>query len=73
MISPSRIVERSYNFLTVPSTPDTDSIHLLGRNRFSSAANYYASLLHEVSHRTGHQSRLNRDLNHPFGSQWLRA
>jgi putative DNA primase/helicase len=49
--------------------PDTDSIHLPGRGRFSSAANYYATLLHELGHWTGHQSRLNRDLNHRYGSQ----
>jgi putative DNA primase/helicase len=63
------IVQRSFNLLTALSTPDTDSMHLPSRNRFSSAANYYASLLHELSHRTGHQSRLNRDLAHPYGSQ----
>jgi putative DNA primase/helicase len=63
------IVQRSFNLLTALSTPDTDSMHLPSRNRFSSAANYYASLLHELGHWTGHQSRLNRDLAHPYGSQ----
>ncbi|MGL4863494.1 ArdC family protein [Cetobacterium sp.] len=26
------------------------------------------TLLHEMSHSTGHQDRMNRDINHPFGS-----
>ncbi len=48
--------------------PVTDSIHLPDRAHFSSAAHYYATALHEIGHWTGHPSRLNRDLSHPFGS-----
>ncbi|HEX8883247.1 MAG TPA: zincin-like metallopeptidase domain-containing protein, partial [Noviherbaspirillum sp.] len=48
--------------------PATDTIHLPGKARFASAANYYATALHELGHWTGHASRLNRDLAHPFGS-----
>lgn len=46
-----------------------DSIHLPDRDRFPSADNYYAVALHELGHWTGHFSRLDRDIAHPFGSE----
>ncbi|HAU0965787.1 TPA: DUF1738 domain-containing protein [Legionella pneumophila] len=46
----------------------TDSIHLPPKEQFKSAANYYATALHELGHWSGHSSRLDRDLSHPFGS-----
>lgn len=49
--------------------PSTDSIHLPDKSQFLSAANYYATALHELSHWTGHSSRMDRDLIHPFGSE----
>ena len=49
--------------------PATDRIHLPDRGQFPSAAHYYATALHELGHWTGHPSRLNRDLAHPFGSE----
>ncbi|HYZ75708.1 MAG TPA: zincin-like metallopeptidase domain-containing protein [Chthoniobacterales bacterium] len=36
--------------------PATDSIHLPDRGRFPSAANYYATALHELGHWTGHET-----------------
>ncbi|WP_140410188.1 zincin-like metallopeptidase domain-containing protein, partial [Escherichia coli] len=36
---------------------------------FPSADRYYATALHELGHWTGHASRLDRDLAHPFGSE----
>lgn len=45
-----------------------DEIHLPARRQFHSAAQYYATALHELAHWTGHTSRLSRDLLHPFGS-----
>ena len=48
--------------------PATDTIHLPGKAQFASTASYYATALHELGHWTGHPSRLNRDLAHPFGS-----
>lgn len=48
--------------------PATDTIYLPERGQFPSAAHYYATALHELGHWTGHHSRLNRDLTHPFGS-----
>lgn len=49
--------------------PSTDDIHLPDRGQFPSAANYYGVKLHELGHWTGHGSRLDRDLAHPFGSE----
>lgn len=49
--------------------PATDSIHLPEKTRFPSADNYYATALHELGHWTGHPSRVDRDLAHPFGSE----
>lgn len=48
--------------------PASDSIHLPQRAQFPTAANYYATALHEMGHWTGHETRLDRDLSHPFGS-----
>ena len=47
----------------------TDSIHLSPKAQFKSAAHYYATALHELGHWSGHPSRLDRDLGHPFGSE----
>jgi antirestriction protein ArdC/phage/plasmid primase-like uncharacterized protein len=49
--------------------PLTDSIHLPQKSQFPIAENYYATALHELGHWTGHKSRLERDLAHPFGSE----
>lgn len=49
--------------------PSTDQIHLPPKGQFENADQYYATALHELGHWTGHASRLNRDLSHPFGSE----
>jgi putative DNA primase/helicase len=49
--------------------PSSDSIYLPEKGLFPSADKYYATALHELGHWTGHESRLNRDLAHPFGSE----
>lgn len=49
--------------------PATDSIHLPDKGQFPTADNYYATALHELGYWTGHDSRLDRDLVHPFGSE----
>ena len=46
-----------------------DSIHLPDPGQFPTADRYYATALHELGHWTGHASRLDRDLSHPFGSE----
>ena len=49
--------------------PATDSIHMPDKGQFPTADNYYATALHELGHWTGHESRLDRDLSNPFGSE----
>ena len=46
----------------------TDTIVIPERGQFETADRYYATLLHEIGHATGHESRLNRDLSGAFGS-----
>ena len=47
----------------------TDTIHLPPRDQFPTPDKYYATALHEVGHWTGHESRLDRDLGHAFGTK----
>jgi putative DNA primase/helicase len=49
--------------------PSTDTITLPQRTQFPTADRFYATAFHELGHWSGHESRLNRDLAHPFGSQ----
>ncbi len=49
-------------------SPTKDIIVLPERYQFQERSGYYATALHEVGHWTGHSSRLDRDLSHPFGS-----
>ncbi len=46
-----------------------DQIQLPLREQFNSEIDYYSTALHELGHWTGHESRLNRDMSHPFGSE----
>ena len=51
--------------------PASDMVRMPERERFSSSAEYYSTLLHELAHSTGHSKRLNRGLDselQPFGS-----
>ena len=51
--------------------PIRDSIHMPTMNSFHSAGEYHSTLFHELSHSTGHESRLNRnslETPAPFGS-----
>ena len=47
----------------------SDEIHLPPQAQFASPDKYYATALHELGHWSGHESRLSRDLKHPFGSE----
>lgn len=47
--------------------PGSDSIHLPPRQAFPSAAGYYNTALHEVTHWTSHPARCNRQLGQRFG------
>lgn len=49
--------------------PSTDTITLPAREQFKSADGYYSTALHELSHWTGHASRLDRPGGASFGSE----
>ena len=49
--------------------PSRDEIHLPNRRAFSSLSGFWGTAMHELSHWTGHESRLNRDIWHSFGSK----
>ena len=49
--------------------PSLDYIQLPELDQFKSTPDYYATALHELSHWTGHESRLNRDFKNRFGSE----
>ena len=49
--------------------PSRDEIHLPSRRTFSSLSGFWGTAMHELSHWTGHESRLNRDMQHAFGTQ----
>ena len=49
--------------------PSRDEIHLPPQGQFTSPDKYYATALHELGHWSGHESRLDRDIQHPFGSE----
>ncbi|ADU91093.1 ArdC family protein [Taylorella equigenitalis] len=46
-----------------------DEVHMALENQFKTPQSYYATLLHEIGHSTGHPNRLNRDLSGRFGSE----
>jgi antirestriction protein ArdC len=51
--------------------PSTDAVHMPEKTRFASVEEYYSTLFHELSHSTGHSTRLDRKLDtepKPFGS-----
>lgn len=50
-------------------SPSRDFIQLPLPSQFKESAGYYAVAMHELGHWTGHESRLDRDLAHPFGSE----
>ena len=49
-------------------SPKNDYVGIPNISLFDSVDNYYSVLLHELSHATGHETRLNRDLSGTFGS-----
>lgn len=49
--------------------PSTDEIYLPERNRFVSDEAFYAVAMHELTHWTGHKSRLARDFSGRFGTE----
>jgi len=49
--------------------PRKDAITLPHKDWFSESHKYYATLLHELGHWTGHRDRLNRDMGEGFGTE----
>jgi len=49
-------------------SPTHDVIHAPPRVLFPDSKAFYGLILHEISHHSGHPSRLNRDLSHRFGT-----
>lgn len=49
--------------------PARDRVTMPPTDLFDAYEHYYATLAHELSHWTGHSSRLDRDLKHRFGSE----
>ena len=50
-------------------SPSHDTITLPPKTSFFNESSYYATALHELTHWTGHQSRLNRNFGKRFGSE----
>ena len=68
MPNPPRIERDSHAFYR----PIADTVGMPSRNSFDTAEAYYSTLFHELTHSTGHKSRLNRfeenATDHQFGS-----
>ena len=56
-----------YGFDCACYSPASDKICLPQRGSFTSEASFYATALHELSHWSGHESRLNRQFGRRFG------
>lgn len=56
-----------YGFDSAYYSPSTDKICLPHRERFTSESNFYATALHELTHWTGNETRLNRSFGKRFG------
>ena len=50
-------------------SPREDSISIPNKRQFESAYDYYATLLHEMTHATGNKKRLDRDQTGHFGTE----
>lgn len=64
MLSQAEIIYGSNRACFIPSR---DEIHLPNKTEFKSIPDFYATALHELTHWTGHTSRLARDFNGRFG------
>lgn len=49
--------------------PGADFVQVPPQQAFDDQVNYYRTCLHELTHATGHKSRLGRDLTNGFGSK----
>ena len=68
-----RILANSHATILHDSTscyyhPRTDIIHVPAPSAFFDAGGYYTTVLHELGHWTGHESRLARDMSGKYGT-----
>lgn len=49
--------------------PSEDKIYMPPKETFKNENSYYATMLHEIAHSTGHQSRLNRPIANTYGTK----
>lgn len=57
------------NFSKAFYTPSEDKISMPRKSQFKTKEGFYSTLFHELSHWTGHPSRLNREINNKFGTK----
>jgi antirestriction protein ArdC len=50
-------------------SPIKDMVYMPLREQFDNPEYFYSTLFHELTHSTGHESRLNRDVKNGFGSE----
>jgi antirestriction protein ArdC len=65
MPNPPKINEQNSNKACY--SPMTDAVIIPKRNQFTSIEEFYHTLFHELTHATGHESRLNRPIKNFFG------
>ncbi len=53
--------------------PSLDKITLPNVDQFKSSTDYAQTVLHEIAHSTGHETRLNRDIKNGFGCEGYAA
>lgn len=49
-------------------SPKEDAIHVMKKEKFHHADDFYSTVLHEIGHSTGHETRLKRNMKGMFGS-----
>lgn len=49
--------------------PSRDRVVIPALNQYNAACEYYSTAFHELTHSTGHKSRLNRKIENAFGTQ----
>jgi antirestriction protein ArdC len=54
-------------------SPTDDTVRMVAPERFHDVNGFYATLFHELTHSTGHQSRLDRDLKKDYAFEELVA
>ena len=69
LIKSSQAKIKFANFSKAFYTPLEDKISMPRKSQFKTKEGFYSTLFHELSHWTGHPSRLNRKINNKFGTK----